>query len=122
MGTNINQKDIDIISKKFDGAEKGYSAIQVDEFLDLINEEITQKNNEISCLYDQINALKKSYSDLLTQSKQTEDSFREFKAKFKYIKETDIVNNGSTVNLLKKVNIYEEALAKAGIDPKNLLK
>lgn len=110
----------DILNKKFKASQNGYNPFEVDKFLDTVTLTINALNTEIKNLnqlndesVQEIEMLKKKLDDLNTE-------FTLFKNKFKYIKETDFIDNRSSIDLLRKVNVYSEKLNELGVDVNKL--
>ena len=122
MDNKIKKEDIDILNKKFNSSSNGYSPIEVDQFLDAVIEDINLKKTKINELLNTNYTLVQTNKDLQKQIDDISFQFKLFKSKFKNIKETDIIDNESSIELLKRVNAYECKLVEVGIDPKSLLK
>jgi DivIVA domain-containing protein len=121
MAQDTKFTDIDILGKKFDGVDKGYSMVQVDQFLDLLLNERKQKNAEISQLNETISALRVENKDFSDRFSNLSNEFLIYKSTFKNLKPSDLQNKISGVELLAKINVYEKKLNELGIDPKSLL-
>lgn len=110
----------DILKKKFNAENNGYSPVEVDKFLDdiICDYELFAKTLE------NLNEIKeKNELKIASLSKKTEKldiDFSLFKNKFKYIKEEDAIDNKNSFELLKRVNILEEFISSKGFDPKKI--
>ena len=122
MGLNRKENgDIDIIDMKFDPVKNGYSTVQVDRFLDLLDKEIEQKNSEINKLKDQNSALSNDLSNLKNSNKDLENELNQLKFKYKNI-DPEAFENSTRIRDLKKIDVYEKKLNSLGIDVKDLTK
>ena len=122
MGLNRKENgDIDIIDMKFDPVKNGYSTVQVDRFLDLLDKEIEQKNSEINKLKDQNSALSNDLSNLKNANKDLENELNQLKFKYKNI-DPEAFENSTRIRDLKKIDVYEKKLNSLGIDVKDLTK
>lgn len=122
MGLNRKENgDIDIIDMKFDPVKNGYSTVQVDRFLDLLDKEIEQKNSEINKLKDQNSALSNDLSNLKNVNKDLENELNQLKFKYKNI-DPEAFENSTRIRDLKKIDVYEKKLNSLGIDVKDLTK
>jgi cell division initiation protein len=109
-------KETDIIEKKFSATKNGYNPFEVDKFLDAVTLSINELFNEIKNLNELNQNLSNKIDSLNAEKQNLEEEFIIFKNKFKNIKESDFIDNKSSVELLKKVNIYEKKLASLGVD------
>lgn len=114
-------KDIDIISKRFEGVKSGYSTIQVDTFLDELLRERNLKNSTISDLEAKIAALNNDNQLIREKLQEVSNQFNQFKVQYKNIKPSDFVDNPTRIDDIKKINAYEKKLKELGVDPKTLL-
>lgn len=109
-------KEKDIIEKKFTASKNGYNPLEVDKFLDAITLSINALFNEIKKLTDENQVNLDKIETLMKEKKELESKFFMFKNKYKNIKENDFIDNRSSIELLKKVNIYERKLSSLGVD------
>lgn len=110
-------KDIDIISKRFEGVKSGYSTIQVDTFLDELLRERNLKNSTISDLEAKIAALNNDNQLIREKLQEVSNQFNQFKVQYKNIKPSDFVDNPTRIDDIKKINAYEKKLKELGVDP-----
>jgi len=117
MEKKFNLKEKDLLDKVFLPSYKGYDPNEVDSFLDLIikdykiyNEELTRLQNDNLSLREEIINLKNElkYNKIYLNSKND---------KFKEVSSKEGVDN---LELLKRIDIYEQKLYKLGIDPSKL--
>ena len=62
----------------------------------------------------------KQVEELSKKLEETKREFQLFKNKFKNINENDFIDNRSSIELLKKVNIYAKKLSELGVDVNKL--
>lgn len=110
----------DILNKKFEPSKVGYNPIEVDKFLDKVLLTVNNLNLTINALNEKILMDHKSFDELTINYKDLETKFYAFKNKYKNIKEDDFIDNKNSIELIKKINIYERKLNELGIDPKSL--
>jgi len=109
-----------LLNKKFTPAEKGYDPLEVDEFFDgiiedykLFEKELSETSKKCAKQADDIEACKK-------ELRKAELCVAETKKQYGAMPKDKGVSQDN-VKLLKKIDIYERALWKKGIDPKKLL-
>lgn len=110
-------KTNDILEIKFSAAANGYDPYEVDEFLDIVYEDHVHLEDIISSLNSKLNASNDEYQKLEENYKIQNEKFAIYKNKYKNIKEDDFINNSSSIELIKKVNILLEEVKKLGGDP-----
>ena len=110
----------EIIDKKFAASKNGYNPFEVDKFLDAITLSISDLNHEISALKNSKDEALKQVEELSKKLEETKREFQLFKNKFKNINENDFIDNRSSIELLKKVNIYAKKLSELGVDVSKL--
>ncbi|MBQ7995587.1 MAG: DivIVA domain-containing protein [Bacilli bacterium] len=127
MEKTIHFEPKDIVEKKFKPDVKGYSAIEVDRYLDLViedyqtfNEEITKLRNEIASMknssggvYKENELLIKSNAALIEQKKQLEIENASMKNQLSGIKPGDSIN-AENMDYIKKIRQYESFLHSEG--------
>jgi len=115
MKLSLSSKDI--LNKEFKKGVKGYDALEVDKFLDIVLQDykvmdnvVINLNNKIIELQNQLSMLQKDYDDLHSESQRSHKS-------------TFVVNDYSRLDnleLLKKISAYESKLYELGIDPSKI--
>ena len=110
----------EILEKKFTASKNGYNPFEVDKFLDAITRSISDLNHEISALKNSKDEALKQVEELSKKLEETKREFQLFKNKFKNINENDFIDNRSSIELLKKVNIYAKKLSELGVDVSKL--
>lgn len=110
----------EILNKKFQPSKIGYNPVEVDKFLDKVILTVNNLDLIIKALNEKIVADQVSYKKLVDQYNELETRFYSFKNQYKNIKETDFIDNKNSIELLKKINIYEKKLSELGIDPTSL--
>jgi len=107
----------DVLNKQFTKNIKGYDPLEVDSFLDNVLKDYKIIDDVVLNLNDQINALKKTNSELIAQIELINQ------ANVKKQKQTFVVNDYSRLDnleLLKKISLYENKLYELGIDPSKI--
>lgn len=110
----------EIVEKKFPASKNGYNPFEVDKFLDTLTLSINQLNREISSLKLLKDEAEKRVEELNKKLEETKREFQLFRNKFKNIKEDDFIDNRSSIELLKKVNVYAKKLNELGVDVNKL--
>lgn len=109
----------EILNKIFPPSDRGYNAFSVDEFLDkvledyktveantlLLNKDVEEKDAKIKKLEETISSLQIEIAKL--------------KGRLSNIKDEDNVTS-SNIELIKRINLLEKALYKAGVDPSKI--
>lgn len=107
----------DILNKEFTKNVKGYDALEVDNFLDLILKDYKIIDNVVENLNGQITNLKKANQDLENELETLKISA------VKKAKQTFVVNDYSRLDnleLLKKISLYENKLYELNVDPSKI--
>lgn len=124
--TNLTAKEI--LNKKFQKDVKGYNAKEVDEFLDLVIsdyqlfvDDLQKKETEIVTLRNQLhsiqngnNACEADLNELREKVKGLEIENASYKNRLEGIRPSDRVSQ-ENMELVKKVNRYEQFFWKKGI-------
>lgn len=110
----------EILNFKFNPSKNGYNPLEVDNFLDEVLDTIDSKDKKIKDLEVQVNNLIQKEKELEKQNKKLEKDFYLFKEKYKNIKDTDFIENANTLEMIKKINLYERKLFELGYDPNKL--
>ena len=114
MNTSILDKAKEIIKIRREKAEK-----------------IASDNKEKALAFPQFKSLYSKYMTVIidnaknglassVESKKLEKDFYLFKEKYKNIKDSDFVENANTLEMIKKINLYERKLFELGQDPKKI--
>lgn len=104
-----------LLQKKFAANVKGYDALAVDEFLDIIRGDyilFSSITSELQKELAKMNALQKAVLDLEAKNIVLTKRVKEL--------ESHVERKGTTIELLKKVDKYERKLWQLGIDPKKV--
>jgi DivIVA domain-containing protein len=107
----------DILNKEFSKNVKGYDALEVDNFLDLVLKDYKVIDNVVENLNEQIVNLKKTNQDLENEVESLKSS------SIKKSKQTFVINDYSRLDnleLLKKISLYENKLYELGVDPSKI--
>ena len=110
----------EIIDKKFAASKNGYNPFEVDKFLDTITLSINELNRQILEVKKQKSDVENVVAQLKQEIVDIKNDFQLFKNKFKNINENDFIDNRSSIELLKKVNIYAKKLSELGVDVSKL--
>ena len=100
MKTNLTTEKI--LDKKFEKDVKGYNALEVDKFLDLIIADYKVFLGEISKLKDEVFSLKKSKLAVLEKNKNYS------------------AEQLDPIDLLQRCGKYEVKLSELGVDPSKI--
>lgn len=109
-----------LLNKKFSPAEKGYKPLEVDEVFDEIIEDYKSFEKEIVSLNSKCDKQEKDIEDLKKELRKSELEIAEVKKQYGAFPRNGGVSQDN-VKLLRKIDVYERALYKKGIDPKKLL-
>ncbi len=108
-----------ILHKQFEGAKPGYNALQVDTFLDTVISDYEYMEKYISTSEKKLDELQKLNAMLNKNLTKIEAENAVMNEKFQNISDDDNISL-SNLDLLKRISALEQALFKAGIDPKNI--
>lgn len=108
-------KDL-LLSKKFNATKNGYDPKEVDVFLDAIISYLLEINKTLEALQDNSDSLEVLARNQSANIETLKKDLLTLKSKYKFIKETDFIDNNSSIELLRKVNKYEKILHDNGID------
>ena len=116
MAIKLNFDSSMILEKQFDGQLRGYNALQVDKFLDMIIKDY--KIIEENCLVEKniVEQLKKENAELQKQLDDAKVENSRMKSRVGGIKDSNSVSN-ENINNLKKIAAYEKFLYNHGYDP-----
>lgn len=110
----------DVLNFKFNPSKNGYNPLEVDTFLDDVLDTIDSKDKKINDLEKQVELLSEKTKELANENRKLEKDFYLFKEKYKNIKDSDFVENANTLEMIKKINLYERKLFELGQDPKKI--
>ncbi|MFA6796954.1 MAG: DivIVA domain-containing protein [Bacilli bacterium] len=108
-----------ILHKQFEGTKPGYNALQVDTFLDTVIADYEYMEKYIAESEKKIDELQKLNAMLNKKLTKVEAENAVMTERFKNISDDDNISL-SNLDLLKRISALEQALFKAGIDPKNI--
>ncbi len=109
-----------IYHKEFQGTKPGYNALQVDTFLDFVIRDYESMEDYVKETDAKVKELQSKIDFLNEKLRKAEAENETRKAKFAGIA-TDSTPSLNNLELVKKISKYEEALKKAGIDPKSVI-
>ncbi|MEA5061312.1 MAG: DivIVA domain-containing protein [Erysipelotrichaceae bacterium] len=119
MSVKLTLSSEQLLAKVFPDAIHGYSALDVDEFIDLIINDYREiesnylvSKSELDLLNAKIDSLRKENEALTIEN-------RSFQKRFDGIKESDNPTSDN-ITLLKKINKLEKFLWKQGFDPNTI--
>lgn len=105
-----------IVNKAFSVSVKGYRAIEVDEFLDMVADDYEKFESELDKLQKCNEALVKKNEDYFKRISDLETKNAMLSNKVSAIKDDTAVSI-SNLDLLNRIKRLEDALFNAGIDP-----
>lgn len=108
-----------IYHKEFQGTKPGYDALQVDTFLDFVIRDYQSMDDYVKKTEQKEKELNDKIDFLNSKLRNVEAENETLKAKFGNI-QPDNVPSLNNLELVKRISKYEEALKKAGIDPKTI--
>ena len=110
-----------ILNKKFKADVKGYDALEVDQFLDLICEDYECIEAFLTNDLPKLNLAEQQIKDLKARLRQLELDNAELKEKTSVLdKNTTSEINHDNYKLYRRIGILEKELYKLGIDPNKL--
>ncbi len=105
-----------IVDKTFSVSVKGYRALEVDEFLDVIANDYDTFLDEQEKISKELNALKAQNKEYFKQISELEAKNSLLSDRLSSITDDTAVSL-SNLDLLNRIKKLEDALHKAGIDP-----
>lgn len=118
---NVILTEEEILEKKFNASKNGYNPLEVDRFLDKLVLTVHDLNGIIAKLDSDKLELSKKIRALEDKISELKTNFEIFKTKYKNIKESDFIDFSTTIEQIKKINIYETKLHSLGVDVKALV-
>jgi DivIVA domain-containing protein len=110
-----------ILNKKFKADVKGYDALEVDQFLDLICQDYDRIEAFLTNDLPKLNLVEQQVKDLKGRLRQLELDNAELKEKTSVLdKNTTSEINHENYKLYRRIGILEKELYKLGIDPNKL--
>jgi len=109
----------EILNKVFKGSARGYDALAVDQFLDVILKDYQLIEKNVLIQEKEFNDLKNSLQNLETQIRNLEVENGKLKTRLSNIKENDVVTS-ENINLIKRINKLETFLYQNGFDPNKI--
>lgn len=120
MATKVKHTSETLLNKKFSPAEKGYDPLEVDEVFDGIIDDYKIFEKELADANSKCVKQEKDIEDLKKELRKIEVEIAEVKKQYGSFPKNGGVSQDN-VKLLHKIDIYERALYKKGVDPKKLL-
>lgn len=120
MAMKVKHTSETLLNKKFTPAEKGYDPLEVDEVFDGIIEDYKVYEKELHAANEKCANLQNDINELKKELRKNEVEIAEVKKQYGAFPKNGNVSQDN-VKLLRKIDIYERALYKKGIDPKKLL-
>lgn len=105
-----------IIDKTFSVSVKGYRALEVDEFLDIVANDYEAFEEEFNKINKELETLRNQNKEYFKQISELEAKNTMLSNKISSIKDDTAVSI-SNLDLLNRIKKLEDALYKAGIDP-----
>ena len=112
--TKLNRKTI--YDKRFTKNVKGYDALEVDQFLDLVLYDYLMFEKEAALLATKIKQLIDKNNELLGENENLTHSNAEYEKMLGSIKSNDNVNTDN-LPLINRIRKLEKALHDLGVDP-----
>lgn len=110
-----------ILQKKFKADVKGYDALEVDQFLDMVCEDYASIEHFIAHEFPQIDQLQQHIQLLKDRVHQLELDNAELKEKTAVLdKNTSNEINHENYKLYRRIGLLEKELYKLGIDPNKI--
>ena len=103
MAIKLNLDSSMILEKQFDGQLRGYNALQVDKFLDLIIKDYKIIEENYLVEKGKVDDLKKDNAELQKQLDQLKIDYSKLKTQVGNIKDSNVVNN-ENINYVKKIS------------------
>ena len=119
MNCHLHLEPSTLYHKEFSGTNPGYDALQVDTFLDYVIQDYQTFEEYADSLESQISEYEVKFKVLNQEMSDVQAENANLKKRLSEIKSNDdaSINN---LDLLKKINLLEKALRKAGIDPQTV--
>ena len=120
MKTNLTTEKI--LDKKFEKDVKGYNALEVDKFLDLIIADYKVLLGEISKLKDEVFSLKRENETLKVDIRDKETVISIEKSKLAVLEKNKnySAEQLDPIDLLQRCGKYEVKLSELGVDPSKI--
>ena len=120
METNLTTEKI--LDKKFEKDVKGYNALEVDKFLDLIIADYKVLLGEISKLKDEVFSLKRENETLKADIRDKETVISIEKSKLAVLEKNKnySAEQLDPIDLLQRCGKYEVKLSELGVDPSKI--
>ena len=120
MKTNLTTEKI--LDKKFEKDVKGYNALEVDKFLDLIIADYKVLLGEISKLKDEVFSLKRENETLKADIRDKETVISIEKSKLAVLEKNKnySAEQLDPIDLLQRCGKYEVKLSELGVDPSKI--
>jgi DivIVA domain-containing protein len=119
MDKKLTSKDI--LNKKFIADVKGYAALEVDTFLDMILQDYQSIETFLSTTYPKLLALEQLAAVQKKKIQDLEIENSDLKDKVSVMNRNDTIEiNLSNYNLVRRLGLLEKELYKLGIDPNKI--
>ncbi len=105
-----------IVNKRFAADMKGYHALEVDQFLDVVAEDYEKYDSLLKDYQEKMDALTQKNETLRQQITDLQAKLAVVNTRVKNIGDDEEVSR-SNIDLLNRIKVLEIALYKAGIDP-----
>ncbi len=102
--TKINLTEENILNKEFNIEFKGYSSLEVDQFLDIVLEDYQNFNEELTKYKNELDTLKMELASVKAKNIELEATTK--------FNESNSSINSSSVDLLQRVSRLEEELLR----------
>jgi len=120
MANKLNYDGKTLLNIKFSPNQKGYDPLEVDQIFDNIIKDYEVLNSTINELTSKNEQQTSKIEELKKEIERLSFELTSLKNKFNMLKKTSNINEDN-YKLVTKVNAYERALYRKGVDPKKVL-
>ena len=119
MAYTLNYSSKSLLDVKFEPDHKGYDALEVDQVLDQLIDDLKFYEKYYNDSRNYIRKLESEVQNLKDKIHNMEMEVANIKNKYSGIKPGQEVTEGN-INYLKRISKLEEALYKKGVDPESI--
>ncbi len=119
MAHTLNYSSKSLLDVKFEPTQKGYDALEVDQVLDRLIDDLKFYEQYYNDSRNYIRKLESEIKDLNDKIHEQEMEVAKVKNKYSGIKPGQVVTENN-VDYLKRISKLEEALYKKGVDPESI--
>jgi DivIVA domain-containing protein len=112
---------LEILNKKFTADVKGYAALEVDGFLDMVIKDYQSMELFIKDAYPKLLAIEKQFHAQKIVIRDLEIENLDLKDKVSVMNRNDTIEiNQANYNIVRRLGLLEKELYKLGIDPNKI--